>query len=143
MIQVKELRFGNKVYNQTGEVITVQQILFNTIVYDSQMKVSTAEAHDTHLLTQTSTMVEVIKEVDCQDVEPIPITPQVLQNSGFRCFKREEWIVSHKHGHIDFELTANGVRLRQPTPTTREIKYLHQLQNLFYALTGQDLVVNL
>ena len=39
MIQAKELRFGNKVYNpKNAEIITVQQILHSTIIYDTQSK---------------------------------------------------------------------------------------------------------
>ena len=41
MIQAKELRFGNKVYNpRNAEIITVQQILHSTIIYDTQLKIS-------------------------------------------------------------------------------------------------------
>jgi len=32
MLHAKELRFGNKVLTQNGEIITVQQILGNTLV---------------------------------------------------------------------------------------------------------------
>ena len=41
MIQAKELRFGNKVYNtRNAEIITVQQILHSTIIYDTQLKIN-------------------------------------------------------------------------------------------------------
>jgi hypothetical protein len=88
-------------------------------------------------------VVEVIKEVEYQDLDPIILTPQILQKCGFRNFIRDEWIISHSTGHADFELTPQGLRLRQPTPSRIPIKYLHQLQNLFFALTGEELEVNL
>ena len=40
MIHAKELRYGNKVQTQDGEVITVQQLLAHSLIYDTQIKVS-------------------------------------------------------------------------------------------------------
>ena len=46
MIQAKELRFGNKVYNtRNAEIITVQQILHSTIIYDTQLKINKERFH--------------------------------------------------------------------------------------------------
>ena len=146
MIQAKELRFGNKVYNpKNAEIITVQQILHSTIIYDTQLKINKERSNNgwSSIVIYTSEVVEVIKEVEYQDLDPIILTPQILQKCGFRNFIRDEWIISHSAGHADFELTAQGLRLRQPTPSRMPIKYLHQLQNLFFALTGEEIEVNL
>ena len=56
---------------------------------------------------------------------------------------RDDWAVSHATGHTDFEFMGEGLRLRHPTSSRILIKYLHQLQNLFFALTGQELNVTL
>lgn len=145
MIQAKDLRPGNKVYNQTGEVITIQQILHSTIVYDTQMKVDQEKSNLRHsdVLTYTSKVVEVIKETEYQHLQPIAITPQILEQCGFRHFKREEWFISHGHSHTDFEYTEEGLRLRNPPSCKILIKHLHQLQNFFFAVTGHELTVNL
>ena len=145
MLQAKDLRYGNRVLNSQGKVITVQQILYSSIVYDTEMKINNALAvhHQAYPGSYTSEVIEVIKEADLQDIEPIPITPSVLLACGFRNFKREDWIVSYGKSYADFELNADGLRLRHPTPSHMVITHLHQLQNFFYALTGYELTVNL
>ena len=40
MLHAKDLRYGNKVYNKRGEVITVQQILGTSIAYDTTLNVN-------------------------------------------------------------------------------------------------------
>ena len=146
MIQAKELRFGNKVYNpRNAEIITVQQILHSTVIYDTQLKINKEESNNSwsSVITCTSEVVEVIKEVEYHDIDPIVLTPQILEKCGFRNFIREEWIMRHSTGHADFDLTPEGLRLRHPTPSRTPIKYLHQLQNFCFALTGEEIEVNL
>ena len=146
MIHAKELRFGNKVYNpKNTEVITVQQILYNTVVYDTQLKITKDRSNNgwSSIKIYTSEVEEFIKEAEYQDLEPIALTPQILQKSGFRNFIREEWILNYSTGNADFEFTEAGLRLRQPAPCRTPIKYVHQLQNFFYALTGEEIEINL
>jgi hypothetical protein len=145
MIFSKELRFGNKVQNQGGEVITVQQILSNTLIYDTQIKVSREAAgiRSSHKTAYTTKFIEVIKEVDFQDIDPIVLTPRILEKCGFRNFVREDWILSIGNCHIDFEFVADGLRLRNSTPSRIGIKYLHQLQNFLFAIAGYELEVDL
>lgn len=145
MIQAKELSFGNKVFNQNGEIITVQQLLHSTVVYDSQMKISkeTANIRGSNVISYTSEVIEDIKEAEYQELQPIVLTPQILQKCGFRNFIREEWILSFGTEHLDFEFTDEGLRLRHPTPTRIPINFLHQLQNFIFALTAEELEVNM
>ena len=145
MIQAKELRFGNKVQTQHGDIITVQQILSNTLIYDTQIKVTreVASIRASHKSAYTSQFVEVIKEADFQDIEPIVLTPKVLEKCGFRNFIREEWILSVDKRHMDFEFTADGLRLKHSSPSQVSIKYLHQLQNFLFAIAGYEMEVEL
>jgi hypothetical protein len=145
MIQAKELRFGNKVQTQHGDIITVQQILSNTLIYDTQIKVTreVASVRASHKTSYTSQFVEVIKEADFQDIEPIILTPKVLEKCSFRNFVREEWILSIEKRHMDFEFTADGLRLKHSSPSQVSIKYLHQLQNFLFAIAGYELEVEL
>ena len=142
MIHARELRFGNKVYNpKNAEIITVQQILHSTVIYDTQLKISKERSSNgwSSMVIYASEVVEVIKEVEYHDLDPIILTPEILKKCGFRNFIRDEWIISHSTGHADFELTHQGLRLRQPTPSRLPMKYLHQLQNFYFALTGEEL----
>ncbi len=145
MVHANELRLGNKLYNQAGDIITVQQILHNTVVYDTHMQVSPEEATvgGSYAVNYRSQVEEVVEEAEFSELAPIIITPIVLQGCGLRNFMRDEWIVRYATGHIDFEFIEHKLRLRQPACSHIQIKYLHQLQNLFFALTGQELAVNL
>jgi hypothetical protein len=145
MLHAKDLRFGNKVLNQHGEVVTVQQILSNAIVYDSQLNVRkpASKVSNGYNFSYTMQVVEVAKEAELQDIEPISLTPKVLEKCGLRNYVRDEWILTFGHTHTDFELTEDGLKLRHATPARVGIKYVHQLQNFFYAIAGHELEVDL
>ena len=141
MIHAKELRYGNKVQTQDGEVITVQQILSHSLVYDTQIKVSreATAVRGSLRAAYASQFVEVVKEADFHELEPIFLTPRILEKCGFRNFVREDWIFSVGNSHIDFEFTADGLRLRQPVAGQTNLRYLHQLQNFLFFVTGYEL----
>ena len=65
------------------------------------------------------------------DVEPIPITMEILEKCGFS----GAWTTING---LDGNLM--GVKLPE---LEYEIKYVHQLQNLYFALTGNELNINL
>lgn len=145
MLHAQELRYGNKVQDQDGEVITVQQILSNALVYDIQVKVNreVASVRGSLRTAYASQFVEIVKEASFSEIEPIVLTPKVLEKCGFRNFVREDWILSIGNSHIDFEFTNDGLRLRHPIPSQVRIKYLHQLQNFLFAIAGHELEVDL
>jgi hypothetical protein len=78
-------------------------------------------------------------------IEPIPLTPELLDKLGLpkdgstlglkeikaACFERnfDELLL----------VTVDGVH----NTIVREVRYLHQLQNLYFALTGEELKVEL
>jgi len=145
MIHTKELRFGNKVKTRQGEVITVQQILSNTLIYDSKIEVNrelinVKGSYMTDYLTQLN---EVVKEVDCHDIEPITLSQDILRKCGFRNFLREQWIFSIGNSHTDWEFVDERLRLRSPGAAMTSIRYLHQLQNFLYAIATYELEVAL
>lgn len=142
MIHVKELRFGNKIRTRQGKVITVQQILSNTVVYDSKIELNhepvTAGGHgnSNNYYTQLN---EVVQEVDCNDVDPIQLSEDVLRICGFRNYLREQWILKIGNSNFDWEFVDGTLRLRNPAPCLNGIQYLHQLQNFLYAITGYEM----
>jgi hypothetical protein len=147
MVHAKDLRYGNKVFNKKGEIITVQQILGNAIVYDTAINVSRrhlSKVSGFYNSAYTTEVVEVVKEVELQEIVPIALTPKILEQCGFRNFIREEWIFTYGNNyHFDFEFTGEGLKLKHPTPTRIGIKYLHQLQNFIYAISGEELEFSL
>ncbi len=145
MLHAKDLRLGNKIHNHKGEIVTVQQILSNTVIYDTQINISRKVAAVSRFYEDdyTTEVVEIVKEVDFNDVEPIELTPKILEKCGFRNYIRDEWILTFGNSHMDFEFLADGFRLRHPTPSRMGIKHLHQLQNFVFAITGHELEVQL
>ncbi|HTR28387.1 MAG TPA: hypothetical protein VMH27_03905 [Puia sp.] len=141
MIHAKDLRFGNKVQTRDGETVTVHQILGNSLIYDTQIRVNreVAAVRGSLRTAYASQYIEVVKEADYAEVEPILLTPKVLEKCGFRNFVREEWILSVGNTHVDFLFTEEGLRLRQPTPGAVPIRYYHQLQNFLFSVMGHEL----
>lgn len=79
------------------------------------------------------------------EYEPVPLTPEILEAAGFKIedklnvgaqtyFKdgMGEYLTYHYDGFCVYESS------KQPV-----IKSLHQLQNLYFALTGQELEIKL
>jgi len=141
MIHAKELRCGNKVQTLQGQTITVQQILHNTLIYDTEIKVTQemASVGKSYKTTYYTQVVEVVKEAEFQEILPIALTPKILERCGFRNYVREEWILKVGGSHLDFEFNEEGLRLRQPIPSQAGIRHLHQLQNFLFVITGQEL----
>jgi len=81
--------------------------------------------------------------VDWNNINPIPLTPEILEKCGF------EWSIYHQAWHKQgfvFDLSERSVggffmhksRLNSEI-ICPEIQYLHQLQNLYFSLTGEEL----
>lgn len=89
-------------------------------------------------------------------IKPIPLTEEWLLKLGFK-LNSNEWvnwsnneyenvisISQHKdlfsRKHLSFSFDTNGCR--NMNSINIDIKYVHQLQNLYFALTGSELQVN-
>lgn len=95
--------------------------------------------------------------------EPIPLTPEILEKCGFENrgikqtneFTKETLFVlyniidgtsSFVAAHIEDSyggemFTEWQARIDHDCIYTKELEYLHQLQNLYFALTGQELAI--
>lgn len=144
MIHTKELRYGNKVQTRQGKVITVQQILSNTIVYDSKIELN-SEAVSVSGTGQTnyySELNEIVQEVDCSDIQPIALTADILRQCGFRNYLRDQWVLKVSNSNFDWEFSGGKLRLGNPAPCLNPLQYLHQLQNFLFAIAGFELEFN-
>lgn len=73
------------------------------------------------------------------DIEPIPLTEEILLKCGFNfwggitsyCDREDFWSIKMEDGRFEIEYVE------------LEIKHLHQLQNLYFALTGKELEIEL
>jgi hypothetical protein len=118
-MDAKELRFGNFV---------------RTTITHTNIKITIDE------------LLEIINEPSEHQLEPIPLTEDWLLKFGFEkithavrsysyhiCDKNERyWFfrISGQFGTITREITC---------VLSYEIKHVHQLQNLYFALTGKEL----
>jgi hypothetical protein len=122
MIHAKELRVGNKVYGG-DRIKTVDHIDANDDTFGFD------EDADTFCLGMNEGYIR-----------PIPLTTDILSKCGFEYNYFDGYTFQH----------PNGLSFTQPDITKINFrgawigcKYLHQLQNLFFALTGQDLTIKL
>lgn len=125
MIDAKELRIGNWVsYEVEGETKISQVIPSDFIALGFDFNI----------------------------FNPIPLTPELLEKAGFTSrFLGNYHIASLKNSHgcirvekdsmqVTIEIGDLGGNTETSIP---HIKYLHQLQNLIFALTGQELEITL
>jgi hypothetical protein len=115
MIKPNELRIGNYIINPFGAIITIDEI------HKSGVKFKTTIYDLTHC-------------------KPIPLTEEIILKCGFQ-----------KHITSDFYPTFSlkminvndGIVYVIGIGFLNHIKYLHQLQNIYFALTNQELNIKL
>lgn len=125
MIKSNELRIGNIINYIGGE---------NVLVYT---------------ITEA---VEIEAVSNNRLYEPIPLTPGILEKAGFEQIKKIADLLTIVTGPLQTELietettyTVKGYQSwgMKLIATDTYIKHIHQLQNLYFALTGDELNVNL
>lgn len=78
-------------------------------------------------------------EIYLEHRKPIPLTEEILLKCGFEKHNKEFWFKDFFIGLID-----NSFNLKEGIGVyVADVYYLHQLQNLYFALTNEELTVNL
>lgn len=123
MIKANELRVGNWVIDPV----------------DGRMKTTNIYQIGKHQIDDTNT-----------NYLPIPLTPEILEKAGFVKYQYggnnqfEGYKVRWSKDSIYGFLTSDNIfALLGFERRHQNIKYLHQLQNLYFALTGEELEINL
>ena len=119
MINANELRIGNWVK------------LFNDDFYKI------------HVISKTVIQVEggiIGGEVfKLEHIQPIPLTPEILEKCGFK--KGSIYFYFSKFRIVKINDSNNWLILLSDTyHHLCKLKHLHQLQNLYFALTGEELI---
>lgn len=137
-MESKELRIGN--YINFGS--TVSEVLGITVT-DVMFKYSTGSE-------------EKYAKLISEGIQPIPLTEEWLIKFGFVSTDNQKYNPEDEFAEqFYYELEDSGVKHRELicfprhgwTVTLgnyggeREFKYVHQIQNLFFALTGKELTV--
>jgi hypothetical protein len=81
--------------------------------------------------------------------EPLPITKELLLKFGFNNWLENEYSLSNGYFYCSFKFYKNGridtyfcgQNERFKNKDTMFFKYVHQLQNLYFALTGEELTL--
>ena len=87
--------------------------------------------------------IRLTKFVGCltELVEPIPLTKEWLLKFGFKykeMYYESEYLTALNDCFIVVERVTGFFYVDAPN---NEIKYVHQLQNLYFALTGEELEI--
>lgn len=87
-----------------------------------------------------------VDESDCYDIDGIPLSKEILakfgytgtENSGFRL---------NEYFELHYITTEDNFQTEVKMPYSEwllvDIKFVHQLQNFYFALTGKELFVSL
>jgi hypothetical protein len=121
MIQANELRVGNWLINPFGGKGTVESIYLDSVK-----------------LKESNSFVPL---VHCK---PIQLTDEILLKCGFK--KGDEYYFLNGYWasfDADFPLCFGNEGCCQREIIKQNIQHLHQLQNLYFALTGQELQITL
>ena len=122
-MEAKELRIGNLVYGVSDRIETVVGLGNNTI-----------SAYPGKLVDAQMFFTE-------DDFTPIPLTEEWLVKFGFEPYEN---IGNRRFYHIENFIVESSIPAAPVYYTCgRElicfIEYVHQLQNLYFALTGEEL----
>jgi len=128
-MEAKELRIGNVVLLDTGHVLPAPHRI---VALD---------------------IVDIFKGLPTNiTIEPIPLTPEVLQKCGFKSNSRC-WFLQFKREHDIIDCAVWVSRLEEDpigmycfgfdsamhSVPMNNIYYLHQVQNMYFAITGEEL----
>lgn len=130
MIQANELRIGNLVN-------------FKLLVLgkDNYCPVTCIKPKDCVVAYKGN---DLVLPYGAPDLQPIPITHEILEKCGFNrgMLWNEFQINQQLRFYADIDETKCHLFDKQDN-NLGEAHYLHQLQNLYFALTGLDLTLNL
>ena len=80
-------------------------------------------------------------------ISPITLTPEILEKCGFERLVYEDFPEDQLYQYGDgfiLNYTADGWNLSDHSITKMmKFKFVHQLQNLYFALTWEELTINL
>ena len=127
MIQVNELRIGATFINSSDGLF-------------EDGKYVTLDRHHFYWAFESSQNLEDL-------LEPIPLTPEILEKCGFEKWEDANVYQLNCADEENIQIRGNEVFLAGNDACTDghgfhcKCEYLHKLQNLYSALTGEELVI--
>jgi hypothetical protein len=118
-LRIQEFRIGNWFVNSEGEHEQIKEFFFDSVMGQA----------DPPLIYLNHDQIETCGA--------IPITPEILERCGFESNPYQD---RYELGYFHFEHCA--IRQMIWIEKYPHVNYLHQLQNLYFALTGEELQYN-
>ena len=120
----------------------------NIVMYDGDI-VKVIGIKQTGLLCEVW-LEDIYDSVDIEELKPIKLIEDILLKCGFELiydgyYTRELYLIQDTR--FDFLINKQNFELSELVyigdTYYRNVRYLHELQNLYYAITKQELEVNL
>lgn len=130
-----ELRLGNYVTTLTGNDIKLPTMITEKIGMVSFFAV------DLYDYKKSFAEQENFRKESMINLYPIPLTEEWLIKFGFGCEEKtgnKENFRFYSKGFITFNTSHNKFYIKHRV--AESIKHVHQLQNLYFVLTGKELV---
>jgi len=132
MIQSNELRSGNL-------IIGTYENEDDNLIHETICTFKFYNCYDNYYNVESKDGIE-----EFTSFKPIPITEEILLKCGFVQCENEFWyqknIISISPSVGTYEI--QGSKLSLSVMRENPIRYLHQLQNLYFSLTNEDLTFN-
>lgn len=132
MIRINELRIGNKVLFRDGLKGNWHKVVVSGIIGSDKI------SHHPQIWYSSKMLVGSTNDLEC--IKPIPLTEEILLKCGFKDklpWEKGNIILDSENRLSVVDSTGYGVI------AARNVIYLHQLQNLYFVLTGKELEVKL
>ena len=125
MVNPKQLRLGNYIKDRGGKVLRIDFMEHVQEGYDTKLgQIMQLEGQEVHPMTEYTDYAN-----------PIPIIEEWLLRFGFELEEGWYWKSSLRLFNI------RGLYFRANFPIKADILYVHSLQNLYFALTGEELEI--
>lgn len=100
-----------------------------------------------HLSTPTKILTGAQIDKNASDCQPIPLTTDILFKCNFTNIEDEEdnpgWHKKNKANSNNFTIWNFSGALTLDGYSSAPLQYVHQLQNIYFGLTGEELTMNL
>jgi len=128
MIKANELRIKNYVYDDENIIVQVEQI--------QSKELSDWNTDEIKIITSVG---DAMYDTEFDKINPIQLTKERILNLGF--FKHVKFKNTYCKGSFSIKITDSGViYFKYNDFVIAELQFIHQLQNLFFSLCGEELV---
>lgn len=129
MIPIKDLRIGDLVKTTTRNPILEKGSICKVVLIDALINSIIVQKSD----------VDVCRCLVKEEIEGIPLTPEILEKSGWE----QEYYAPIIYGHIGHDIEISFLQTSKRCSVLLndislcEIQYVHELQHILWAL-GED-----